>query len=318
MLFGHIYSLIHLVGLAALVVMLFVPRLRLGFERRCVGVASARDLAFVRIVVCVVLFIYTLTEPLPSHARLDTAFFAPLGYTSQLGQGVFDWFLSSSARLWAVWLATFGALALGAFGVATRLTLPVAALLCFWVGALTRSLGKEFHEGYLALYALTVLAFLPAGDAWSFDSWWRRRRGRSAPEAAYSWMLWACYAAVSIPYLQLAFSKLHNGGLFWFDGRSMRNYMLTDDLNIREWELDMALRFYQAPTAVFTALGFFGLLAELLYPLVLVVPRLRLILPVAIVLVHLGVWFGQDALFVDAVLLPAIFFVPSLWPRAAR
>lgn len=318
MLFRHIYSLIHVAGLAALVSMLLVPQLRRGFERRCVGIASARDLAFVRIVVCVVLFAYTLTEPLPTQARLDTAFFEPLGYTSHLGQGAFDWFLSSPARLWAVWLATFGALALGAFGVATRLTLPVALLSCLWVGALTRSLGKHFHEGYLALYVLTVLAFLPAGDAWSFDSWWRRRRGRVAPEAAYPWMLWACYAAASIPYLQLAFSKLHRGGLFWFDGRSMRNYMLTDDLNLQEWELDMALRFYQAPTAVFTALGFFGLAAELLYPLVLVVPRLRLLLPLAIVLVHLGVWFGQDALFVDAVLLPAIFFVPSRWQRATR
>jgi hypothetical protein len=318
LLFRHLYSLVHLLGAAALVSMLLAPRLRLGFERRCVGAASARDLAFVRIVVCVILFVYTLTEPLPSHARLGTTFFAPPGFSSYLGQGLFDWFFSSSARLWGVWLATFAALGLGALGVATRLTLPLAALSSLWVGALARALGKDFHEGYLALYALMVIAFFPAGDAWSFDSWWRRRRGSSAPEAAYAWMVWACYAAASIPYLQLAFSKLHHGGLFWFDGRSMRNYMLTDNLNIRESDWDLALRFYQAPTALFTALGFFGLLAELLYPLVLVVPRLRLILPVAIMLVHLGVWLGQDALFVDAVLLPAIFFVPSAWRRICR
>lgn len=318
LLFRHLYSLIHIAGVAALVTLLLVPRLRHGFERRCIGPASARDLGFVRIVVCAVLLVYTLTEPLPTQARLGPAFFAPVGYTASLGQSAFDWFHSSSARLWALWLATLGALALGAFGVLTRLVLPVAVLLCLWVSALAHSLGKDFHEGYLGLYVLTVLAVLPAGDAWSFDAWWRRRRGRAAPEAAYPWMLWACYAAASIPYLQLAFSKLQYGGLFWFDGRSMRNFMLTDDLNLRKWELDLALRFYQAPTGVFTALGFFGLLAELLYPLVLMVPRLRLILPAAIMLVHLGVWLGQDALFIDAMLLPTIFFGPRSWQRPPR
>jgi hypothetical protein len=170
-----------------------------------------------------------------------------------------------------------------------------------------------------------VLAFTPAGAAWSVDAWLRARRREveqpaSAPASAgelrtyaYGWALWACFAAAAIPYLQLALSKLWDGGIFWFDGRSMRNYILIDDLNLSRWEIDLGLHFYRAPTFVFTAIGFFGLLAELLYPLVLVLPRSRLVLPAAIMAVHLGVWLWQDALFIDAILLPAMFFTPSRW-----
>jgi hypothetical protein len=98
----------------------------------------------------------------------------------------------------------------------------------------------------------------------------------------------------------------------------MRNYMLTDDLNITQWNIDLALRAYRAPVLVFTLSGLFGLLVESLYPLVLLVPRLRLVLPLAVVAMHLGVWFGQDALFLDAVLIPLIFCLPSRWPGRTR
>src|SRR5690606_35546742 len=81
------------------------------------------------------------------------------------------------------------------------------------------------------------------------------------------------------------------------------------------WEIDLALRFHDAPTIVFTIAGTFGLLAELFYPAVLVSPRLRRFLPPAVIMVHAGVWLGQDVLFVDAFLLPLVFMVPSRWRR---
>jgi hypothetical protein len=135
---------------------------------------------------------------------------------------------------------------------------------------------------------------------------------------AYAWMVWACQAAAAIPYLQLSLSKWWSGGLFWFDGRSMRNYMLTDDLNLTQWNIDLALRAYRAPVLVFTLSGLFGLLVESLYPFALLVPRLRLVLPLAVAAMHLGVWFTQDALFLDALLIPLIFCLPSRWPGRAR
>ncbi|HKO93148.1 MAG TPA: hypothetical protein VJU61_18460 [Polyangiaceae bacterium] len=322
--FRAIFSLIHLAGFAGLAALWFSPRWQAVFERRCLGAATASDLAFVRVVVCVTLAIYTAADALPSYALLDTSFFSPRGYMAYLGQATLDWFFSSAARLWAVVLSVEALLVLGALGVWTRVTLPLAAVVYLLFAGLLRAPGKLFHEGYLAWYVLIVLAFLPAGDAASVDAWRRRRRAAAdpappaLPAPAYAWMVWACQAAAVVPYLQLAFSKLWTGGLFWFDGRSLRNYLLTDDLNLTAWQIDLALRWYQAPTLLFTLTGLFGLLVETLYPLVLVVPRLRFVLPLSIMLLHLGVWCTQDALFVDAVLLPAIFFVPSRWPWRAR
>ena len=298
----------HLGAIVALAVMLVHPRFRESFERGCIGPKTAIDLAWIRIVACGVLILYVLSEDLASQAALDRRWFDPPGYTAWLGRGVFDWFLTSATRLHALTWALVALLVLGMAGVATRVTLPLAAVLYLVFAALLRSFGKQFHEGYLGFYVLVVLAFLPSGDALSFDA--RRRREPPSP-AAYGWGVFACWAAVVIPYLQLGISKLIHGGMYWFDGRSLRNYMLTDNLNLHEWNLDLAVRFVDAPTLLFTIAGFFALLIELTYVLVLVSPRLRLVLPACVALLHLGIWFGQDALFLDAILIPAIFYVPA-------
>jgi hypothetical protein len=314
--FHSLFVLIHVGAIAAFAVMLFRPKIRDGFERRCVGTATAIDLAYVRVVTCAVLIVYVLSEDLASQAGFGTDWFAPPGYTSWLGRGWLDWFLSSSIRLHALTWLLVGALLLGMVGFATRITLPLAAVLYLVFAALLRSFGKYFHEGYLGFYVLIVLCFLPCADAWSLDA--RRRGDRPAPIASYAWGVYACFAAASIPYLQLGLSKLIGGGLFWFDGRSMRNYMLVDDLNIQEWNFDLAIRLHEAPTAFFTIIGLVGLLIEVCYALVLVAPRLRTILPACVAMLHVGIWLGQDLIFVDAILIPLIFFTPGRWPSRWR
>jgi len=294
-----------------------------GFARRCVGEATAIDLAYIRIVVASVLIVYVSLEPIASQAELGPDWFSPLGFAKPLG-GLFTWFLSSALRLTLLKVGVLVGLLLVLLGVATRITLPVTAVLYFLFAGLLRSFGKNFHEGYLSFYVLLILCFLPCADAWSFDARLRRRRrGQSGSTAddppAYNWAVWACYATVSIPYLQLAFSKLIKGGWFWFDGRSLRNYMVVDNLNLSHANFDLGLRFHDAPVILFTIGGFFAVFVELLYPAVVVVPRLRRVLPLCIAFLHLGIWFGQDALFIDAVLVPAFLFLrPSRWSWVQR
>lgn len=321
-----LYSVICLAGLAALVAMLFVPRLREAFERRCIPPANSVDLAFIRIVACAVLLLYVPTEELASQAAMGTEWFRPPGHMSLLGRELFDWFLSSEGRLQALTWFVFGSLALALAGCATRLTLPLAAVSYFLFAALLRSFGKEFHEGYLGFYVLVVLCFLPCADAWSIDARWLRarwrrwlRRPQQTPPSRgelYRWGTWACYVAAALPYLQLGMSKLIEGGIYWFDGRSLRNYMLRDNINLTDFDFNLALRFYDIPVILFTIAGFFALLVELSYALVLVSPRLRRVLPACVALLHLGIWIGQDVRFLDAMLIPAIFFMPSRsrWP----
>lgn len=318
-----VFLCVHLAGIALLLAMLIVRRWRSFFERHCLGRANAQDVGFIRIVTCATLALYVLSEALPSYALLDSSLLHPMGYFEPPAP-LFSWFLASSLRLRCIGWVTLALLVLGAVGWRPRLTLPLAAAVYLFFAALLRTPGKAFHEGYLAWYVLLVLALLPANNALRLDAWLGRRKAAPTPSTLaesgaatpdHAWSVWACQAAAVVPYLQLSLSKWWAGGPFWFDGRSMRNYMLTDDLNLTQWNIDLALRWYQAPTLAFTLVGLFGLLVESFYPLVLLVPGLRVVLPAAVMLLHLGVWFGQDALFLDAILIPAIFFMPSRWRK---
>jgi hypothetical protein len=312
-----LFAAIHVVGIALLVAMLFRSQLRAKCERRCVGSATAIDLAWIRILACACLIVYIFTEDLGSLAQFDAKWYDWPGYTERLKRGVLKFFVESEGNLDLLTNALLGVLVLAMFGVGTRITIPLATVLYIIYAALLRSFGKYFHDGYLVMYAMMVLCFLPSGDAWSFDAWFRnwryQRRGEVPPPkiAAYNWMVWAVWAAISVAYLQLAMSKFANGGLYWFDGRSLRNYMITDDLNLTEWDLDFALGATAIPTVFWTFAGFFALAAETLYAFTLVSLRLRRVIPYAVAMLHLGVWFGQDALFVDAILMPFAFWQPS-------
>ncbi len=320
LLLTDLFSVIHLGAIALLLAMLFRPGLREAFASRCVGTASAVDLAWVRIVTCGVLMVYVLSEDLASCARLGESWFHLPGHLELLGRGVLRYVLASQGHARAFTAIVLLALTLALLGVFARVTVPLAMLLYLLFGGILRGFGKYFHEGYIGLYVLMALCFLPMSDAWSVDARWLRRLWRRDPAAisaertqAYGWGVYACYAAASIPYLQLAFSKLVYGGFLWFDGRSLRNYMITDNLNLSEWDIDLALHAIHTPTLLFSVAGFFALLTEFAYPLLLVVPRLRVVIPACVGLMHLGVWFGQDALFIDAVLMPLIFLRPSRW-----
>jgi hypothetical protein len=309
-----VFQLLHVVAIVGLIALLARPAWRDAFARRCIGPRTAVDLAWVRIVACVVLIVCTAMIDLASMSEMPRSFFAPPGHLAGLGRGWLDALMGSGVRLHALQWGTVLLLGLGAAGVFTRVTIPLAAVAYFVFSAVARSFGKEFHEGYLAFYVLLVLCFVPSGDALSWDA---RRRPSAPPPAAYDWAVWACWAAATIPYLQLGFSKLIAGGWYWFEGASLRNYMLADDLNLTAWNIDLALRAHDAPVALFTIAGFFALAFELIYAFVLVSPLLRRYVPAGVALLHLGVWLGQDALFVDATLIPMMFYVPARLRRLA-
>jgi hypothetical protein len=134
--------------------------------------------------------------------------------------------------------------------------------------------------------------------------------------AAYNWGAYACFASVSLPYIQLALSKLASGGLFWFEGAGQRNLWVKDNLNLMRHEIDLALRFHDAPTIYFTLAALGALAVEAAYPLVLVWPRSRWVLPAVVALLHVGILVGSDVLFLDAILIPAIFYLPSRFRRS--
>ena len=63
-------------------------------------------------------------------------------------------------------------------GFLTVVSTKTSLLLVLFYQGLLRSFGHFNHDEMLAVYCLAVLAFTPCGDAFSLDSW-RRKREKS-------------------------------------------------------------------------------------------------------------------------------------------
>ena len=103
-----------------------------------------------------------------------------------------------------------------------------------------------------------------------------------------------------------------------------------------QFDWGVTLQLLNAPDALFWAIGVTTLLGEIGYGLVLFSKRARLVLPALTLGMHAGIWFLQNVLFFDLMLLQAILFdwralsgssapasrepVPRVpnWPRRVR
>ncbi|MEZ4754094.1 MAG: hypothetical protein R3A13_07270 [Bdellovibrionota bacterium] len=302
--FTVIFTVVHLAAFLLFATALVSDNFRLKIQSRLLPESTAYQLAYIRILVCSVAFLYVaFVEDLPSIAYYDPIWFNPPGYLDLLGKDFWGAIVSSKLSLYLIEVFLLVSLFLSLIGFFTKISLPVATVLYLLEAALLRSWGKDFHSGYLSSYLLLLLCFLPCADVWSVDS---KRKARCS-NISYSWAVYTCFVAASIPYLQLGFSKLIAAGFSWADGRSLLHYLLTDNLNYIRYNFDFALKLYWLPTWVFTFAAASALLIEVIYPFTIFIRSLRLIIPLSVAALHLGILFIQDVLFLDFILVPLIF-----------
>ena len=290
------------------------------FFRRHVGEATPASLAAVRILVCTVLLGHVAVEDLASTAWLPRALSRPMGvlrllYDLPIG---FERFLVSPAALSAFKAVTAALLLGGAVGWHTRALLPLAALAYLVFGGVLRQYSAFYHAGLVPLYVLVVLCFTPCADAWSVDRASGRRPGPEPgePAAAYGWSRYGCWTVVALAYLASGLSKLRNGGLDWWDATNIRSIYYRTSLNPMHFDWGLSLRLVRAPDAVFSLLGLASVALEVGFVAVLFSRTARRILPCLMIVFHVAVLFLQNLLFLDLVVLQAIFF--DLGRSAAR
>ena len=105
-----------------------------------------------------------------------------------------------------------------------------------------------------------------------------------------------------------ALSKLYYSGLGWLHPDNMKATLLRTTLAPMEFDWTVSIDLLQAPDAVFVALAVVGLFTELLFGLVLISRKARQVLPAAMAATHGGILFLQNILFVDLILLQAVFY----------
>ncbi|MCC6738502.1 MAG: hypothetical protein IT452_05620 [Planctomycetia bacterium] len=123
---------------------------------------------------------------------------------------------------------------LALFGVGTRFSLLLLAVVNFALRAWHSSWVYVGHASILPSLALFILAFAPGVRAWSVDAlleaWRDRRRGRPLLEAlagppAAVWPVHLLLACAAVLYASAGVAKLRWGGRDWITGRTLQWYL---------------------------------------------------------------------------------------------
>lgn len=284
------------------------------FFKRYVGEATAESLGAIRILACGFLLASALWEDLVSTTLLPGEMRVPMGMLDFFYYiPGFESFIESEVALQTFKWLTVLLLFLGMIGWQTRFVVPVGAFCYFLLGGIIRHYEHFGHSAMVPLYLLTVLALTPCGDGLSVDRLWKVAQGKAVtaadqPSPVYGWSRYACWVVIALAYLAAGLSKLSNGGLFWCNATNMRKIVFQDALNPAWWDWSGGLYLLRAPDIVFIMLGISGFLGELGYVSVLFSRVARRIFPIAMMMVHTGIFFLQSIAFFDLILLQLIFF----------
>jgi hypothetical protein len=291
--------------------------MRLRAVRTAVGEATPESLGWIRILACSALLASALWEDLASSAWLPPELRRPHGVMQWLyALPGFDRFLASETALRAFNWMTALALLAAAVGWRTRIAVPLGAACYLVLGGILRDYAWFFHTGIVPLYVMAVLSLTPCGDAWSVDRRLAARRGEPVvpagyASAVYAWSRYACWVAIAVPYLAAGLSKIRNGGAFWWSAANMRHMLYQTSLTPMEFDWRLSLSLAAAPDVVFDLLGLSALVVELAFVSVLFSRTARLVLPIVMAATHVGIFFLQNILFLDLIVLQLAFFEPA-------
>jgi hypothetical protein len=225
-------------------------------------------LAAVRVLVAVLVYVAPEIDLARELAR------TPLRITATPeGLGGVVALLPSSTR-WVPFacLALRGAAALTALGVGGRSVRSVFAALTFVVFSFSQRTGAVLHDMHLVWFALLV-ALAPSDDALSLEAW-SRGRARCRDPRAYGVALAGVRALLATVYFFPGLAKLFHGGKAWWSGE-----ILAGQMHFKWYEAGRVLapfRVDQSPTLLAVGASLV-LLFELSFPLLALVPRLRVI-----------------------------------------
>ena len=272
---------------------------------------TPRQLAWIRIVVCLTALIYTLMEDLPAIASLPVGMRsnAQLGHLLNLLPG-YSALLAHPYLLGLLQWTTAALLFLALIGFQTRITLFLGGLGFFLIQAILRQYTYFFHSGVVLVYLALLLPWTPCAATWSVDRWLNPQKRRSGAQSV-GFSVYACFTVMAVVYLLCGLSKMRDSGLDWFRGDNIEQKLVQDAMEPifldYKWKATLWLVQHHAPDFLFAIIGTAGLIAELGYVTVLFSRTAQITLPAMAFGVHLGILLFQHILFLDLLILQFIF-----------
>ena len=285
------------------------------FFQKFVGEATPGTLGAIRMWTCAILLLTTLWEDMGSIAMLPLEYREEMGLMKILGAlpVAFDSLLTSESGLRVFQRATELLLFLGAIGWRTRIVIPLCTLCVFVLNGILREYSGYWHQNLVPIYVLAVLSFTPCGDGWSIDRLRKIYQGRAVPDsrrtsAVYGWARYLCWVPIALTYAAAGFSKLRADGLDWVSANNMKSLLFQQTLYPTAGNFSISLYLAPAPDIVFVLLGIAAISGETLFVTVLFSRVARRILPAVTSLMHIGIIFLQNIVFLDLILLMLIFY----------
>ncbi len=212
---------------------------------------------------------------LPAEARQPLPFIGWLIDLLPISQGLYD------GLLWT----TVGTCLLAGFGLFTRYTLPLSAVLLLYVLGVPQFYGKIYHY-HMMVWVPIYLAFSPCAEVFSVDAWRRKHKGPvPAPHARYGVAMKLVFLQIGVLYFSSAVGKLWDAGWTWALSDNIVNLMRLEWLE--QYAEVPVLRMDRFPWLCRLA-GTMVILFELAYIFLILTPRTRVTTALSAIGFHLS------------------------------
>lgn len=292
------------------------------FAEHLVGSATPGRLGAIRVFTCLIMMRMAWGDNVYSVIHLPD--------TQRKSMGIMNWFygyvpgfaemVHNAPALTAFKALTLAALFFAMIGWRTRLMLAVGVAMYLPLVGIQRSFYWFNHSGLIPSYVAVVLCFTRSGDGWSVDRLLKLWRGEAVPakdetRPYYAWAIYAVWIVIAMPYVLAGLSKLFNNSVWWWTAVNMQNILFTDALR-PGMDTNGLIRFLTAlPPWVYTLMGAATIVTEVGMGAVLFSRIARFIMPPITLGMHVGIELLQRILFLDLILIQAVFYN---WAKVRR
>ena len=280
------------------------------FENKIIGMAPSSRLGVIRAIIVLCALINVVFQDFGLLAQTVAPWYHPDGFLKLASAFPTGIFLGSEILLLIFKSVLIISLGLAFVGFRTQIALTAATLLYFIYMAIFHSATGSLDNGILPLYLMFLMIWIPTGEGFSIDQRCRKDyahlRLDDRPSTAIAWSVFLVRAVLVFSYFQSGIAKIQNTGLGWIRPSRFRQFMIEDSLIFSHtaWIPHLV----QFSPAVWAGLACVYLGLELFFPLLLLVRDLRVLYPLAAVLVRSFTLFPQNVFFHDLILLQFVFY----------
>ena len=220
-------------------------------------------------------YLVTRFDMIQRMARADSTMFEPVGLSNLLAgplpPTLFTLLFSLGIALNIAYIV----------GLKFKWTGPIFALLLLFLLSYRNSWSMIYHNRIALVLHVLVIGFVSAADAYSFDAWWKKRKGmikNAISHWRYGWPIKLICTATVVTYFLAGLAKVFGDLAWdWVSGNAMRSQVAVDTLRkgVLGETYSPLFEWLYPHTTLFLIMGVITFLLELGAPLVLEVKELE-------------------------------------------